>query len=165
MRLTSKPERTTKRRNTRWKSMLTKETMQYDETLMLEIQFSSRKKARKISCQPPLNENHYVITSKKDSMVTAKSSKESITRNASFFKILPNTKLQGREEKATSEEAIKEPKTKSCNPKPSTRNAVVAEQPRRSERIRRPHAYPPPYLEDYVLRKWRNDERYERCRT
>ena len=87
----------------------------------------------------PFEPEPYVITSKKDSMVTAKSSKKSITRNASFFKILPNTKLHGREEKATSEEAIKEPKTRgSRNPKPSTRNAVVAEQPRRSERIRRP---------------------------
>ncbi|KAK3738181.1 hypothetical protein QZH41_007180 [Actinostola sp. cb2023] len=102
--------------------------------------------------QPPYRPEHFVVTQKKGSMVTAKGDSKTITRNSSFFKQVPATSSHDNHDEhsyAEEEEAMVQPpggKKVDEHKTPEISTPEVATERRYPQRNRRP----PSYLKDYL---------------
>ena len=102
--------------------------------------------------QPPYRPEHFVVTQKKGSMVTAKGDSKTITRNSSFFKQVPATSSHDNHDEhsyAEEEEAMVQPpggKKVDEHKNPEISSPEVATERRYPQRNRRP----PSYLKDYL---------------
>ncbi|KAH3781814.1 hypothetical protein DPMN_159721 [Dreissena polymorpha] len=99
----------------------------------------------KTKCSSRFNPETLIVEKRKGNMITAKSNKKEVTRNASFFK---KTKIEN-EDSANSDDDDTDDIVDPCcqtdtNPVQTDSNPV--QSPRRTERTRRE----PAYLKDYV---------------